>query len=98
MNKEEKIPYECYVFVCTFDRHGARKACEDGNGSEIRQLLKDEVRHLGWNKKVRVSKSGCLNLCGKGPNVMIQPQNIWFSDVKEENIGDILKAVEEVIS
>ncbi len=98
MNTEEKIPYKCYVLVCTFDRHGARKSCEDGNGSEIRQLLKDEVRHRGWNKDVRVSKTGCLNLCGKGPNVMIQPQNIWFSDVKEKDVIDILKAVEEIIA
>lgn len=98
MNKEDKIPYKCYVLVCTFDRHGARKACEDGNGSEIRQLLKDEVRHRGWNKEVRVSKTGCLNLCGKGPNVMIQPQNIWFSDVKEKDINKILETIEEIIS
>lgn len=97
MNREEKIPYQCYVLVCNFDRHGARKSCEDGNGSEIRQLLKDEVRHRGWNKVVRVSKTGCLNLCGKGPNVMIQPQNIWFSEVKEKDVKKILEEVEKII-
>jgi (2Fe-2S) ferredoxin len=34
-----------------------------------------------------------MGLCGKGPNVLIYPQKVWFS---ETTIGDIGKVVETV--
>jgi (2Fe-2S) ferredoxin len=41
-------------------------------------------------RRVRVSKSGCLGFCKNGPHVLIMPDNIWLSQVSEENIEDIL--------
>ena len=91
-------PYVCHVFVCTNDRGGKSKSCADQDSLFIRTDLKKEIGKRGFNKQVRVSKSGCMGLCGKGPNVMIYPQNVWFYDVSTEDTGEILLKIEELLS
>ncbi len=39
-----------------------------------------------------------MGLCGKGPNVMIYHQKVWFSDVSTEDTGEILLKIEELLS
>lgn len=91
-------PYVCHVFVCTNDRGGKSKSCADQDSPSIRTHLKKEISKRGFKKQVRVSISGCMGLCGKGPNVMIYPQNIWFSGVSTEDTGEILSKIEELLS
>ena len=35
------------------------------------------VKALGFSRRVRVSKSGCQDLCAKEPNVMVFPDYVW---------------------
>jgi (2Fe-2S) ferredoxin len=95
---ERISPFACHVFVCTNDRKGARKSCADGDNVAVRQILKQEVTDRGWKGRVRVSQSGCLGLCEEGPNVLIYPQKIWFSTVGAKDVGQVLAAVEEILS
>ena len=95
--KEQTSPYICHIFVCTNDRKGARKSCADDNSGEIRSLLKEKVKMRGWKDFVRVSQSGCMGLCENGPNVMIYPQKIYFSEVTKEDVEEILERVEKII-
>ena len=91
-------PFVCHVFVCTNDREGKSKSCADQDSPFIRTHLKKEIGKRGLKKQVRVSKSGCMGLCGKGPNVMIYPRKVWFSDVSTEDTGEILLKIEELLS
>jgi len=95
--EENVSPYVYHVFVCTHDRKGERKSCADGNSSDIRKALKKEVSAWGWKGRVRVSKSGCLGLCQKGPNVILYPQKIWFSEVLESDVRGIISEIESVL-
>ena len=96
--KEQASPYVCHIFVCTNDRKGERKSCADGGSVDVRSILKEESKKRGWTGRVRVSQSGCLGLCEIGPNVIIYPQGIVFSEVTKEDIEAILSRVEEIIS
>ncbi|NOY77913.1 MAG: (2Fe-2S) ferredoxin domain-containing protein [Calditrichaeota bacterium] len=98
MENAQKTPYTCHIFVCTNDRQGRRRSCADDGGVSIREELKQRVRENGWNEKVRVSQSGCLGQCEKGPNVMIYPQNLWFSHVTQRDIGSILEQIEKSLT
>ncbi len=40
---------------------------------------------------MRVAKSGCLDLCAFGPNMMIWPDGIWYMKVTKENIPEIIE-------
>jgi len=94
MAHREDSPYQCHVFVCCNDRGGIRKSCADGDNVEVRRRLKEEVARRGWKPRVRVSQSGCLGLCPHGPNVLIYPQQVWFSQVRSRDLERILTAVE----
>jgi (2Fe-2S) ferredoxin len=98
MAEEQALQYDCHIFVCTNDRKGKKKSCADGNGTQIRALLKKEAKNRGWTGRVRVSTSGCLGLCMKGPNVVLYPQKIWFSDVGEADVPTIIERVGELMS
>ena len=98
MPEEQTLPYICHVFVCTNDRQGARKSCADGNSLAIQSLLKEEVKNRGWAGRVRVSSSGCMGLCEKGPNVAIYPQKIWFPSATTSAVPEILTKIASQLS
>ena len=97
MAKLNNSPFVCHIFVCTNDRGGQRKSCADQNSPLIRTSLKIEVGKRGWKKRVRVSKCGCLGLCATGPNVMLYPQKLWFSEVSTDDVEGIISKVEEIL-
>ncbi len=97
MAKQNESPYAVHVFVCTNDRQGKRKSCADGNSPLIRKALNEGVAERGWKSYVRVSQSGCLGLCAKGPNVILYPRKIWFSEVSEDDVADILDSIEAIL-
>ena len=98
MPKQSVSPYVSHVFVCTNDRGGERKSCADNNSKLIKAKLKEAVNLAGWKGKVRVSTSGCLGLCANGPNVMIYPQKIWFSEVFPDGLGVIVSTIERIMA
>jgi len=96
--QEHTTPYVCHVLVCVNDRRGERKACADGESGDLRAYLKAEVERRGWKPRVRVSQTGCLGLCQKGPNVMLYPQGIWFNDAGPKDADEILSRVAEFLA
>ena len=97
MAAEKESPYACHIFVCVNDRQGRRKSCADGHNPAIRLTLKAEIAQRGWPPEVRVSPCGCMGLCADGPNVMLYPQKIWFSQVSEDDAAAILAAVDGIV-
>lgn len=95
--KENQSPYGCHVLVCVNDRQGARKSCADGQSVALKDRLKEEVEKRGWRGRVRVSQTGCLGLCNRGPNVMLYPQGIWFEGVAPDDAPAILQKVAAIM-
>ena len=94
MSEMQKTPYDCHILICTNDRKGERKSCADGNATGIRSRLKSEIKDKGWQGRIRVSQTGCMGLCAKGPNVILYPQNLWFSGTTEADIPEILAEID----
>ena len=98
MPKENESPYVSHVFVCTNDRRGESKSCSDNNSQLDKSKLKDIVNEKNWKGKVRISTSGCMGLCAKGPNVMIYPQKVWFSEVSPDDVDEIVSTIERIMA
>jgi len=94
MSEQKESPYVAHVFVCTNDRGGERKSCADRNSQLIKSRLKDAVNGRGLQGKVRISSSGCMGLCARGPNVMIYPQKIWLSEVTPDDVDEIVSMID----
>jgi (2Fe-2S) ferredoxin len=90
---KKPVPYRKTVFVCTNTRDGGRVACgnEGRGGEELCESLKHAVKELGLKGKVRVARSGCLDLCEKGPNLFIYPEGEWCSGVTQHDVPAIIE-------
>ena len=87
--KEVKTPYERQIFVCTNDRKGEKASCGDHRAEEIFTELRKIAKDRGLHPKIRVAQAKCLGQCSVGTNVMIYPDNVWYSHVKIEDISHI---------
>lgn len=92
------LPHEKIIFVCTNQREpGERVCCAGSGGCEIRDRLKAMIKTRHLRSKVRVSQSGCMDRCEDGPNVMIFPDNVWLSHVREADLDAIVDAVARAV-
>lgn len=90
---ELKVPYQRMMFVCTRQRDG-EAACNnvdrgDSAGDHLVGLLREEVKKRGLKGKIRVAQSGCMDLCQKGPNIMVfndKGDYTLFSGVTQNDI------------
>ncbi len=81
--------FQKYLFVCENARE--QGSCCMPQGEKLREALKKIVNESGLSSTVRVSRSGCLDLCEQGPNVLLMPDNRWFSLVGEGDLGEIMR-------
>ena len=84
-----KPHFEKYIFVC--ENESSDGACCAPGGIAIRQRLKDKISALGLADRIRVSRSGCLDVCSEGPNVLVMPDSVWFQRVHECDIEAIIQ-------
>lgn len=86
------LPHQKIVYVCLNERENG--ACCAAKGSAaIHAVLKEAVKARGLDRQVRVSRSGCMDRCGRGVNVLVFPDGIWYSEVSEGDIDTILEEV-----
>ncbi|MBI4482949.1 MAG: (2Fe-2S) ferredoxin domain-containing protein [Acidobacteria bacterium] len=84
-------PYVRQIFMCINNRHGESPSCGYSGSEEIVEELKKIAKQLNLKGKIRVAKSGCLDLCAFGPNLMIWPDGIWYMKVTKEDIPAIVE-------
>ncbi|MGC8738672.1 MAG: (2Fe-2S) ferredoxin domain-containing protein [Candidatus Hydrogenedens sp.] len=84
---KQPVPYKRIIFVCTNKKEDLSKpCCAAKKGEEIATKLKQIVRERNLKDQIRVSKSGCMGKCEHGPNLMVYPEGIWYSNIKEEDL------------
>jgi predicted metal-binding protein len=84
-----KASFKKYLFVCENKRDEG--ACCGAPGERLREKLKAAVQEKGLSRFIRVSRSGCLDVCAEGPNVLLMPDNIWFKHVSENDVEEIIE-------
>ena len=90
--QRDAVPYQKMLFVCVNRREAGQTCCAQRDSEAIAAALKARVTELGFARLVRVSKSGCQDLCAKGPNVMVFPEGIWYHGVTREDVERIVHA------
>ncbi len=91
--QKKNVPYARTLFVCTHTREGGRVACANPGrpGLELCEALKEGVKAAGLKGKVRVARSGCLDLCEQGPNAFLYPSGEWFSGLTLEDVPALVE-------
>jgi len=91
--EQGRVPYQKILFVCVNKRQPHEICCSHRDSEAIVEELKRRVKELGLARSVRVSKSGCQDLCAQGPNVMMFPDYVWYHAVRVEDVERILQDV-----
>ena len=87
--KTAKTPYEKQIFVCTNDRKGESASCGDQKGEAIFKELRRIAKEKGLHPRIRVAQAKCLGQCAKGCNIMVYPENVWYSEVSMDDVPAI---------
>ena len=67
--------------------------CNRKGAADLLQYLQSEIADRGIDAVV--STTSCLNVCEKGPIMVIYPEKWWYFGISEEKIDQILDALEE---
>jgi len=89
--KQEPAPYEKQIFVCTNDMKGEKSSCGDQNGEAIFRELRRIAKEKGLHPRIRVAQAKCLGKCGLGGNIMVYPDNVWYSGVTEKDVEELVE-------
>lgn len=64
--------------------------CHSNNSGEIIKEFKAQIAQKGLDKDVEVVETGCHGLCAVGPIVIVYPEGAFYSNVKVEDISEIV--------
>ena len=87
--EQSPASFSKYIFVCENER--PEGACCGPEGAKIREALKARIKQMGLDGKVRVSRSGCVDVCSLGPNVLLMPESVWFKKVSIADVDAIIE-------
>ncbi len=93
--ESKNVPYQKILFVCINKREPHETCCAHRDSEAIAAGLKARIKALGLSGTVRVSKSGCQDLCAKGPNVMVFPDNRWYQGV---TLADVERIIQDTLT
>jgi len=83
-----------HILVCnSFRATGAPQGvCNKKGALPLLQYLQEGVSDRGI-EGVTISLTNCLNVCDRGPVMVIYPQNYWYGQITEDRIDAILDAL-----
>lgn len=83
--------YEKHVFICTNDKDAPKKCCGSGHGMELVNAMKETLAASGTDKKIRIQRAGCLDVCGKGPAMVVYPEGVFYGNVQKEDLPELVE-------
>ncbi|OEH84642.1 2Fe-2S ferredoxin [Desulfuribacillus stibiiarsenatis] len=81
-----------HIFVCSSSRiNGQQKGfCHSKDSVNLVETFMEELMDRGISGEVMVTNTGCLAICEKGPIVIVYPENIWYGNVSDDDVEEIL--------
>ncbi|MCI8325791.1 MAG: NADH-quinone oxidoreductase subunit NuoF [Clostridia bacterium] len=77
--------YKSHVLVC------GGTGCTSNNSRKIREELKKQLGDNNLQDTVQIVETGCFGLCASGPVVIVYPEAAFYSNVKVDDVTDIVQ-------
>lgn len=84
--------YEKHVFVCANEKPSPKKCCGAAHGQALVDAMRECFAQQGASAKIRIQKAGCLDLCGKGPCMVVYPEGVFYGNVQLEDVEELVKS------
>jgi len=82
--QKQRDPQRLLISLC------AGSGCGAYGTNEVRDALEKEVSQNGLKEKVDIKVTGCHGFCEKGPIMVIHPEGTFYSQVKVEDVPEIV--------
>ncbi|MFX1261458.1 MAG: NADH-ubiquinone oxidoreductase-F iron-sulfur binding region domain-containing protein [Promethearchaeota archaeon] len=64
--------------------------CESAKSETLYIRMTEQVKNKKLENKVKITRIGCHGLCQQGPVVAIEPEGLFYCQVREEDIPEIV--------
>lgn len=83
-----------HIFVCMQDRPpGDPRGCCMGYGGErIAQAFRRELERRNLSRRISLTTTVCMGVCGGGANVLVYPEAVVYAGVTEADVAEIVAA------
>lgn len=68
--------------------------CISGGADRVFNLLNELLDNSNYENNIIIKKTGCHGFCQQGPLIVVEPYGFFYTKVKEDDIGEILKSLE----
>ena len=78
-------PLRKHVFVCN------SSDCVERGSIGVLAALRHDVKAVGRQRVIKVTRTGCMGRCGEGPTVAVYPDGVWYRGVRDTDSGEIVR-------
>ena len=77
--------YRSHCLVCT------GTGCVSNGAFEVKKALEKELKKRNLENEIQVIGTGCNGFCERGPVMVVQPEGIFYQQLKVENIPHLVE-------
>ena len=76
--------YRAHVLIC------GGTGCTSSNSNKIKQELEAQINKNNLEKEIKLVTTGCFGLCAEGPIIVVYPEGVMYTMVREEDVEEIV--------
>jgi (2Fe-2S) ferredoxin len=84
-------PCRLHVFFCRQQKPGGLVCCGARGAAESLAALQKEIIAQGLDDEVQVTACDSIGMCGRGPNLVVYPEGLWYTGVTPEAAVEIVR-------
>ena len=86
------MKYKKHVFICTNQKEAPKKSCGELHGLALVDAFKSALKERDLTVEIRAQKTGCLDICGRGPSVVVYPEGVFYGNVQLTDVDEIVSS------
>jgi len=84
--------FRYHIYVCDQQKPEGVPSCSARGSGQMLEALRREIARSGLMDKVQITVCGCLDLCGRGPNMIVYPEGVWYSCPEPGDVAEIVRS------
>jgi len=80
-----------HIYACDQHKPEGVPSCSVRGSGLVIDALRREVAKAGLMDQVQITVCGCLDLCGRGPNMVVYPEGVWYSCPEPGDVAEIVR-------
>ena len=77
--------FRAHVLIC------GGTACTVSNSQAVYEKMVEEINKAGLQDEIQVVKTGCFGMCKVGPNMVVYPDQVFYTMVQPEDVEEIVQ-------